>query len=399
MLMTVPLLALFPVLLRAAPDACDQDKLLLYQVNLETNWSREAFPKHYPEWRPPAQWSKVVGRAHCEEYEMFRLNRIASEALRQFAEGGRSELFEEEDSQGNGGILDAFVGPAIQRGVGVSQAEFFVDASHSRVSLVSRIVPSPDWFVGVDSLRLCVSGKWADIITVELHPLDAGTDRGFTFTSPNWPQEPQVPIERLTSNFPDHPASSFYYEDKETLPPIAVLRITKLREYRAESPLEMELRSPDLEVVNVDIGEHDITYETLRESRLNASHFTVPQSRRQDLLLDDSADEDEGNSSSVPSQILDDYETFKKETVSSHQSGDKRKRRRRSRHCIVSAWSEWSSCSHKCGFGESTRERVVVQHSKKGGKPCPPLKETRWCSSSAECTDSHHYFDWEPPNP
>jgi len=29
---------------------------------VQTHWSRELFPKHFPEWRPPAQWSRLVGR-------------------------------------------------------------------------------------------------------------------------------------------------------------------------------------------------------------------------------------------------------------------------------------------------------------------------------------------------
>ncbi|KAK4882774.1 hypothetical protein RN001_006093 [Aquatica leii] len=42
-------------------EACQPDKLTVYKVILHTFWSREKFPKHYPDWRPPAQWSKVFG--------------------------------------------------------------------------------------------------------------------------------------------------------------------------------------------------------------------------------------------------------------------------------------------------------------------------------------------------
>lgn len=40
--------------------------------------------------------------------------------------------------------------------------------SHLQVSLMSRIVPSPDWFVGIDSFDLCVDGGWIDTITIEV---------------------------------------------------------------------------------------------------------------------------------------------------------------------------------------------------------------------------------------
>ena len=45
----------------ADPFVCDADKLLVYRVTLSTHWSRTNFPKQYPEWRPPAQWSKLIG--------------------------------------------------------------------------------------------------------------------------------------------------------------------------------------------------------------------------------------------------------------------------------------------------------------------------------------------------
>lgn len=43
---------------------CDLDKLLVYKVTLATHWSRTLFPKQYPEWRPPAQWSKLIGECY-----------------------------------------------------------------------------------------------------------------------------------------------------------------------------------------------------------------------------------------------------------------------------------------------------------------------------------------------
>ena len=120
-----------------------------------------------------------------------------------------------------------------------------------QVSLASRMVPSPDWIIGIDSLNLCVEGRWVDLLSVEvlvifhisstirgvrarytiflqLDPLDVGTDKGFTFTSPNWPQEPPVPISVLTPTNPDHPASSFHYPGISELPKIASLRIRKV---------------------------------------------------------------------------------------------------------------------------------------------------------------------------
>ena len=44
-----------------AGTECDADKLAVYRVVFNTFWDRETFPRQYPEWRPPAQWSKLIG--------------------------------------------------------------------------------------------------------------------------------------------------------------------------------------------------------------------------------------------------------------------------------------------------------------------------------------------------
>lgn len=47
----------------APASNCLPDKLTVYKVVLHTFWSRDRFPKHYPDWRPPAQWSRLVGES------------------------------------------------------------------------------------------------------------------------------------------------------------------------------------------------------------------------------------------------------------------------------------------------------------------------------------------------
>lgn len=40
---------------------CQSDRLVVYKVVLHTYWTRDLFPKHYPDWKPVAQWTKTVG--------------------------------------------------------------------------------------------------------------------------------------------------------------------------------------------------------------------------------------------------------------------------------------------------------------------------------------------------
>lgn len=49
--------------------------------------------------------------------------------------------------------------------------------------------------------------------------------------------------------------------------------------------------------------------------------------------------------------------------------------------CQVSDWNEWSSCTASCGGGKQTRSRTILQHNSGGGKECPILTETQSCNN------------------
>lgn len=72
------------------------------------------------------------------------------------------------------------------------------------MSFAVRIIPSPDWFVGVDSLDLCDGDHWREQVAVDLHPYDAGTDSGFTFSSPNFATIPQDTVTEVRGQRPRH---------------------------------------------------------------------------------------------------------------------------------------------------------------------------------------------------
>ncbi|XP_013771660.2 spondin-2-like [Limulus polyphemus] len=220
---------LFSLMVKAS-GKCPEEKLSVYEVSLVTEWSEKNFPKQYPMWRPHAQWSKVLGRTHNDSYKVWRFGDLSTEGLKEFAERGKSDILD-EFAQGDDGIYDVFSAPPIGTGVGRTKAKFFADGNHSKVSLISRIIPSPDWFVGVDSFELCVNGKWLDTTTLDVGPVDAGTENGFTFTAPTWQTEPRRKISRITARHPNHAASSFYYPQQKKLPRIAYFQFTKIRTY------------------------------------------------------------------------------------------------------------------------------------------------------------------------
>ncbi|XP_006893709.1 PREDICTED: spondin-2-like [Elephantulus edwardii] len=181
----------------AATSGCAARHLARYSITFTGKWSQTAFPKQYPLFRPPAQWSSLLAAR---------------------TEGTLTSTY-----------FNITNSPAYHPCPG-------------SVSFVVRIVPSPDWFVGVDSLDLCEGGHWKDHISVDLFPYDAGTDSGFTFSSPNFATIPQGPVTEITSSSPSHPANSFYYPRLKSLPPIA--RVTLVR--RRHSPRAFVPPTPDL---------------------------------------------------------------------------------------------------------------------------------------------------------
>ncbi|KAG8232109.1 hypothetical protein J437_LFUL011651 [Ladona fulva] len=74
-----------------------------------------------------------TGRSHDKSFTLFRVGELSSAGVKAFAESGRSDILDEQ-SQGGGGVYDEFMAPPIKTGAGRSEAEFFVDGNHSRVS-------------------------------------------------------------------------------------------------------------------------------------------------------------------------------------------------------------------------------------------------------------------------
>ena len=69
---------------------------------------------------------------------------------------------------------------------------------HPRVTLLTMVAPSPDWFVGVSGLSMLDTlGGWRESRTVELHPFDAGTEEGAEFSLTNDGTDPHERIGSL----------------------------------------------------------------------------------------------------------------------------------------------------------------------------------------------------------
>ena len=89
------------------------------------------------------------------------------------------------------------LGPeAVKTGVRVQ-----VTANFSKVSIITMLAPSPDWFIGIDSRDMCNNGTWRESMNVTmLPPWDAGTEDGTAFSTGNVATNPHVNIFEITND-------------------------------------------------------------------------------------------------------------------------------------------------------------------------------------------------------
>jgi hypothetical protein len=123
----------------------------------------------------------------------------ASPGIKDMAERGRTSPLDSEVQAAiaAGTAYSLILGGAIDRVPGEATAEFEIGREHPLVSLVSMVAPSPDWFVGTDSVSLVEGGDWVAEKVVTLYPWDAGTDSGPTYAAPDQASQPRQAIHLL----------------------------------------------------------------------------------------------------------------------------------------------------------------------------------------------------------
>jgi spondin-1 len=213
------------------------------------------------------------------------------------------------------------------------------------VSLVSTLYPSPDWFVGISGLELCLSnGSWVDQRTLHLYPYDAGTDNGPVYVSPKQPTVPQESIKRIRSNQPNDPRSPFFDRNNIDMKPLARLHIvrTKLFEKTCEDP-----------VTDTDTDDDETT-----------KNYDFYSPNEPDSCQGGNCNEDQGSYDEEPEPENEDVA--------------------REKECRLGDWI-LNECSVPCGPGFRTRTRsyiVARSHQKCWAKHRDVLEETVQCQGN-----------------
>ena len=147
-----------------------------------------------------AHFTTLIGGVHNADVTFLREGGMATAGVESMAElGGTGTLANEVRAaepnalsvlQGSGGNI----GPTGSSTINMVT----LTTDHPRVTLLSMVAPSPDWFVGVSGLSLLDAGAgWLPSQTVNLYSWDAGTEEGTEFSLTNSATSPQETITSL----------------------------------------------------------------------------------------------------------------------------------------------------------------------------------------------------------
>ena len=195
-----------------------------YELTFTSMWSSSTHPMNFPP--SGAHFTTLIGMTHNDQISMWALGRTvgvdADSGMESMAElGGTSGITNYVNNEISNGQAKALLSKGVFGGSsGTTTFEFDVESTHSLVTLVSMLAPSPDWFIGVHDVNLIENGAWITDMTIDLIVYDAGTEQdNIVFDLGNIDQSPKVPISKLT-----HSSTNF----SNGLPKIGTFRLRKM---------------------------------------------------------------------------------------------------------------------------------------------------------------------------
>ena len=180
----------------SASDPSADPSTVVYTVTFEGQWTAAATPGGVPD---GAHFSRLIGAVHNSGVTFLRSGGAASAGVESMAEDGGWTGLRDEVMDAGSNALSVLTGdidnirPTTSKALTVT-----LTADHPRVTLLTMVAPSPDWFVGVSGLTLLdAGGDWVESLQVDLFPWDAGTEEGSGFSLSNSATSPQGVITNL----------------------------------------------------------------------------------------------------------------------------------------------------------------------------------------------------------
>ncbi|MGH0140352.1 UNVERIFIED_CONTAM: hypothetical protein FKN15_048102 [Acipenser sinensis] len=390
---------------------CQCSNTASYSLTFHAEWNPTTFPKQYPTHRPPAQWSRLFGCSHGSEDVIWADGALASPGMRAFVEEGDPEILEQELTAPEARTLHCFQTDALHSGEGQQSTVITVEPALPLVSVLVRIVPSPDWFVGTNSLHLCKGGHWLETVVFDLFPWDAGTDSALAspgmraFVEEGDPEileqeltapeartlhcfqtdalhsgegqqstvitvEPALPLpwDAGTDSGFVFSSPNFATSPQEPISPITAQRPS----HPANSFYYPRLHTlPRLGYLKLHLlatasantpGEGTNDTEGIVWNKTRTWTANITEQNRVTYKLHN-----------ITTDVIYDLENMvKQESPKPYPKGTPL-------DCEVSDWSPWSLCSHTCGKGLHQKTRYVLLQPANDGNPCPVLLQQQEC--------------------
>lgn len=173
-----------------------------YDITFTSEWNatyHTSFPVN-------AHWSNLAGATHNNAIHLFEEGQQATLGIKNLAELGDNVEYENEvnaaisDGNADQWLIESL---AAEPGAFATLSDVNISEDFPLISLASMVAPSPDWFIGINSLNLrnASDDGWKNSFTMDVFAYDAGTDSGMDYDSANQVSIPVQPIS-LISGFP-----------------------------------------------------------------------------------------------------------------------------------------------------------------------------------------------------
>ena len=182
----------------------------IYDVTFAGTWGAISHPTMipagtFPNPKSAPHFSPIVIATHNSQVNLWERGQQASAGTEIIAETGNPTTFlEEADAAIAAGTAHSVVrGAAPFISPGAQSVAIQVHSDFPKVTFLSMIAPSPDWFVGAHIESLLSDGSFVDTITVDVLAYDAGTDDGNSYQSADDDTQPKGVIQGLITD-PTH---------------------------------------------------------------------------------------------------------------------------------------------------------------------------------------------------
>lgn len=190
-----------------------------YSIEITGKWA-------LPDFTVPAgvHFTNFAGMIHNDNAGLWEEGKLATKGVENVAEvGSATVLLSEIDTMIEKKTALSLIFFTPPGPVASKKASFYCNSDYSRLSFISMIAPSPDWFIGLSDFNLYRNQSWINDTTVNLFVYDAGTEDGDIFGYNNPATTPQQMIMRLEAA-----KATVLSNGNPSLKPIATVRLVKL---------------------------------------------------------------------------------------------------------------------------------------------------------------------------